>query len=131
MTAFRRAIRPALWAALWGFLGPALLLMPRGLADVAEWASTSGRTPLPGLSTIGYALVAAACSAMTGLVAFVFRYLQATGLVAGQPPAYTPGERVPAEAGHADVSVITCIACVVTAIVLVAWAFTGKAPFAG
>jgi hypothetical protein len=96
MTAFRRAIRPALWAALWGFLGPVLLLTTSVLADVAEWASTSGRTPLPGLSTIGYALVAAACSAATGLVAFAVRYLQATGIVAGSPPAYTPGEQVPA-----------------------------------
>lgn len=119
MTDLRRALRPALWAALWAFLGPVLLMFLGVIQDVAEWASTSGRAPLPGLSSLGFALVAAACSAAAGLVAFLVRYAQAKGLVAGEPPAYQPGERVPAEAGHAD---ITTICLVVIAVVFVLWA---------
>lgn len=88
MTDFRRALTPALWAALWAFLGPVLVLALGVLQDVAEWASTSGKAPLPGLSTLGYAFVAALCSAAAGLVAFVFRYAQTKGVLGGDPPTY-------------------------------------------
>lgn len=91
MTDFRRALTPALYVALWAFLGPLLLLTLGFIQALAEWASTSGATPLPGLSSIGYALVAAACSAAAGVVAFVVRYAQAKGVVAGEPPKYQPG----------------------------------------
>lgn len=88
MSDFRRALTPALYAALWAFLGPVLLLILGVVQDVAEWASTSGRAPLPGLSSLGYALVAAACSAAAGVVAFAVRYAQAKGVLGGEPPAY-------------------------------------------
>lgn len=38
-------------------------------------------------------------------------------------PASEGVNPVPDEGGHADVSLVTCIACVVSAVVLVAWAF--------
>lgn len=84
------ALRAAAWTALFSFIGLFGLSLLGWLQDVAAWASSSGREPLPGLSTLGYGLVAAAVSAVIGLVNFAVRYAQARGLVPGTPPSY-PG----------------------------------------
>lgn len=86
----RNALRAAAWTALFSFVGLFGLSLLGWLQDVAVWASSSGREPLPGLSTLGYGLVAAAASAAIGLVNFVVRYAQARGVVPGQPPTYEP-----------------------------------------
>lgn len=84
------SIKSAAYTALWTFLGAVAVLSTGWLADLAEWASSSGKAPLPGLSTIGYAVVSAFFAAAGGVVAFVVRFAQSKNALPGQPPSY-PG----------------------------------------
>lgn len=60
------------------------------LGDLAEWASSSGHTPLPGISTLGYAAVSAVLAAVGGLAMGLFRWAQGrTNLIPGQPPTFS------------------------------------------
>lgn len=90
----------ALFTALWAFLAQIGVLSIGWAQSVASWASASGHAPLPGLSTVGFAVVAAFTSAMSGLVSFVVRAVQANGVkLPGLPaPVYAPAApAVPAE----------------------------------
>lgn len=83
------AVKAALWTTAQTFIGSILLLSVGWLADVAKWASANGQSPLPGLSTIGYAVVGAAVAAMSGLVTLVIRVLQVkVPAIPGSPPEY-------------------------------------------
>ncbi len=81
----------ALFTALWAFLAQVIILSVGWLQSVAAWASASGHAPLPGLSTIGYAIVAAFTSAMAGVVSFAVRAVQANGVKVPGLPAPTYG----------------------------------------
>lgn len=82
------ALRAAAWSGLWTFLGTFALFLLGWLADVARWASSSGRQPLPGLSTVGYAAVSAFVAGAVLIVAAIVRIAQARGLLPGRPPRY-------------------------------------------
>lgn len=82
------ALKSALFSALWSFAATVLVLSLGWLASVAQWASTSGHSPLPGLSVIGYAVVGAFISAFAGLISFVVRFLQGKGILPGTPPKF-------------------------------------------
>jgi hypothetical protein len=86
------AVKAALYTALWTFIGLFAVSLLGLVQQVAQWASSSGHTPLPGLSVVGYAVVSAFTAAASGLVAFVVRYAQTKGLTAPgvQPVTYTP-----------------------------------------
>ncbi len=92
-------LKGALFTALWAFLAQVAILSVGWLQSVASWASASGHTPLPGLSTVGYAIVAAFTSAMSGVVSFVVRAVQANGVkLPGLPaPAYAPAPVAPVQ----------------------------------
>lgn len=83
-------IKSALSTALWSFLGAVAILTTGWLADLAKWASSSGRSPLPGLSVIGYAVLSALFASAGGIVAFVVRFAQSKNVLPGQPPSF-PG----------------------------------------
>lgn len=82
------ALKSALYTALWTFVGSVAVLSIGWLQSVAKWASSSGHAPLPGLSTIGYAVIAAGISAAGGIVAFVVRFAQSKGWLPGKPPSF-------------------------------------------
>lgn len=86
------ALKSALYTALWTFLGSVAILSTGWLADLAKWASASGKAPLPGLSVIGYAVLSALVAAAGGLVAFAVRYAQSKNALPGQPPVYPTAE---------------------------------------
>lgn len=85
------SLKSAFSTALWTFLASVLVLATGWLASLAQWASTSGHSQLPGLSTIGYALVGAFVAAVAGLFSFVVRYLQSRGVFPGEPPKFQGG----------------------------------------
>lgn len=82
------SLKSALYTALWTFLGTVALLSVGWLQDIAKWSSTNGHAPLPGLSTVGYALIGGFVSAASGLVAFIVRALQANTAFPGEPPSF-------------------------------------------
>lgn len=84
----RNALKSAGFTALWAFLGVFGLAVLDVLNDVGRWASDHGRTPFPDLSVLGFAAVAAACSAAAFVVNVVVRLAQAKGLLPGKPPLY-------------------------------------------
>lgn len=81
-------VKAALSGAAWTFIGSVLLLSFGWLSSLASWASSSGKSPLPGLSVIGYAVISAAVSAATGLVTFLVRFAQQQNVIPGEPPAF-------------------------------------------
>lgn len=84
----KNALKSGLWTALFSFLG---LFVPTVLSwtqQVSKWASTSGHAPLPGLSTLGYAVVSAGSAAVAGLIAFLFRALQTKNALPGNAPTF-------------------------------------------
>lgn len=82
------SLKSALFTALWTFVGTTALLSVGWLQSLAGWASSNGHAPLPGLSTIGYAVIGALVSASSGLVAFIVRTAQAQNVIPGSPPAF-------------------------------------------
>ena len=72
------------WQTFIALFGMTLLSFTQG---VAEWASSSGAKPLPGLSVLGYGVVAAACALVTGVVSFVVNAAQAAS-GKGRPARY-------------------------------------------
>lgn len=83
------SLKSGLYTALWTFIGTVLLLSVGWLQSLASWSSTNGHAPLPGLSTIGYAVIGALVSAASGLVAFLVRTAQTTiPAVPGAPPQF-------------------------------------------
>lgn len=59
------------------------------LASLAKWSSSSGATPLPAISTLGYAAVSGVLAAIGGLVWGIFRWAQAhSDVIPGQPPSF-------------------------------------------
>lgn len=102
------AAKASLYTALWTFIGTFTLTAAGWLQDVAEWASTSGRHPLPGLSTVGYAAVSALVAASGGIVTFIVRAAQAKTWVPGQGPTYeVPAMDLDAELAKAYATVDT------------------------
>lgn len=89
------AFRASAFTALWTFIGMFAVTAIGWLQDVAQWASTSGHTPLPGLSVIGYGAVSAFVAAVSGLVTFIIRGAQAQGALPGNPPVYGTGVEQP------------------------------------
>lgn len=86
-------VRSGLSSAALVFLITFLPAVLGWLGNLAEWASSSGAEPLPGLSTLGYAAVSAVLAAVGGLVMGVFRWAQGrSNLIPGQPPTWTPPE---------------------------------------
>src|SRR5437899_269301 len=83
-------LKSALSTALWSFIGAVAVLSAGWLSDLAKWASSSGHSPLPGLSVIGYAVVSALIASAGGVVAFIVRFAQSKNVLPGQPPAF-PG----------------------------------------
>lgn len=67
-----RGLRTALFTFLATFV-PSLLGF---LGKVMEWAESGGTTPVPTLSTLGYATVAAAIGALSGLVSFLWNWAE-------------------------------------------------------
>lgn len=91
MTPTINTIKGALYTALWTFLAALFLLSTGWLASLAGWASSSGHAALPGLSTIGYAVVGAAVSAVSGLISFAVRFAQTkVPALPGNVPVYVP-----------------------------------------
>lgn len=91
------AARAARNTAIQTFIGLFLISAVGWVSKVAEWASSSGATPLPGLSVLGYAVVSAFCAAIVGLGTWAIRAIQANTSLPGQPPQYvdtTATERV-------------------------------------
>lgn len=81
-------LKSALSTALWTFLGSVAVLSTGWLADLAKWASSSGKTPLPGLSVIGYAVLSALFAAAGGIVSFAVRFAQSKNALPGEPPQF-------------------------------------------
>lgn len=88
----KNALKSGLWTALFTFLGLFIPTLLSWTQKIAEWASSSGHTPLPGISTLGYAAVSAAMAAITGLIAFAWRAAQTTKYWPGQPPKFVGSE---------------------------------------
>lgn len=105
------ALRAAAWTALFSFVTLFGASVAGWLQDVAAWASSSGRAPLPGLSVLGYGLVAAAASAAIGLVNFIVRAAQARGVLPGRPPRYGPhtGPSPRDERGLSEIAELTLL----------------------
>jgi hypothetical protein len=82
------AIKAGAWTALFAFIVLFFVALVGFLTEVASWASSSGVDPLPDISTLGYAFVAAVASALIGLVNAIVRALQAVGVLPGAPPSY-------------------------------------------
>lgn len=82
------SLKSAFYTFLWSFIASVLVLATGWLGDLAQWASSSGHAPLPGLSVIGYAVISALIGAAGGLVAFAVRYAQSKGALPGQPPKF-------------------------------------------
>lgn len=83
------SVKSGLSTAAWTFAGTLIVLSAGWLQSLAQWSSTNGHAPLPGLSTVGYAVVGALISAASGLVALGFRLVQAnTNLIPGAPPQF-------------------------------------------
>ena len=76
------------YTALWAFIALFGLSLAGWLSDLYQWASSSGREPLPGLSVLGYALVAAIASSVAGLVTFIVRFAQSKNVLPGSGPTY-------------------------------------------
>lgn len=89
------SVKSALSTALWTFIGSVLILSTGWLADLAKWASSSGKTPLPGLSVIGYAVLSALFAAAGGIVSFLVRYAQSKNVLPGEPPKFVGGQTPP------------------------------------
>lgn len=84
----RDALRAARNSAAWAFIGTFAVTATGWLADVSQWASSSGAEPFPGLSVLGYGVVSAATAGATFVVAALVRISQAEGWVPGKPPTY-------------------------------------------
>lgn len=80
----KSAVKAALLVALLTFGAQLIVLATGWLADLAKWSSSSGHAPLPGLSVIGYAVLAAATSAASGFLTFlgglIVKALQNSGM---------------------------------------------------
>lgn len=104
------ALRAAAWTALFSFVTLFGASVAGWLQDVAAWASSSGREPLPGLSVLGYGFVAAAAAAAIGLVNFIVRAAQARGVIPGRPPRYATRTGLPGdERGLSEIAELTVL----------------------
>jgi hypothetical protein len=81
-------LKSALSTSLWVFIAQVALLAVGWLQQLAKWSSTSGHAPLPGLSTVGYALVGALVAASSGVIAFVVRLAQEKNVIPGSAPVF-------------------------------------------
>jgi len=81
-------LKAAGWTFLFSFVALFGMSLVGFIQEVADWASSSGAEPLPGLSSVGYAAVAAVASAGIGLVNFVVRLAQSKGVLPGETPTY-------------------------------------------
>lgn len=83
--------RAALWTAVFTFVGLFGLSTLGWLQDVWEWANDSTNVVLfPDPRVLMKAAVAAAVSAIIGLVNFVVRWTQERGFLPGRTPVYVP-----------------------------------------
>lgn len=103
------ATNAALRTALWVFIGLFTITAAGWLQDVVEWASSSGQSPLPGLSVLGYGAVAAAAAAAVGVVNFVAVLAQQNGYLPGAPPKYQPPVSGPGESGALSVALAAVV----------------------
>lgn len=86
-------IKSGISTAAFTFVVMFLLGIGGSLTSLAQWASSSGATPLPSISAIGYAAVGAATAAITGLVATIVRWAQGKfAWVPGKPPQFQGGK---------------------------------------
>lgn len=81
------SLKPALWTALFTFLGLFGATLTGWLGDVADWAAGEG-VAFPDPSVLSKAAVSAAGAAFAGLVNWVVRYIQ-TVTGKGTVPEYT------------------------------------------
>lgn len=73
--------------------------------SLARWASSSGHTPLPGISTLGYAALSAFLGALGGLGTGLFRWAQANWTwIPGTAPTFAPPVVAPPEPSPAPVT---------------------------
>lgn len=86
----KNSLKAAAWTALFTFLGMFGITLLGFLQEVASWAGSSGTTPFPEVSVLGYGLIAAAVAAVIGIVNFVVRYAQTVGVIPGRAPEYSP-----------------------------------------
>lgn len=90
----RDALRAALATALWSFVGLFGLSLLGWLADLQQWASSSGASAFPSLSVLGYAAVAAVAAAVIAGLNFLWRLAQAQGWLGAsyqaKGPDYSP-----------------------------------------
>ena len=85
------ALKAAMWTMLWTFVGLFSMSLVGWVSDLVDWASSSGSSPMPSLSALGYAAVAAAASSVAGLLNFAFRLAQSKGVIPGSGPTYGSG----------------------------------------
>lgn len=113
-------LKAALRTALWSFIALFAMSSLGWLQQVAEWASSSGKTPMPGLSVLGYAAVSAVVAAGIGLVNFAGVWAQGQGILPGSPPSYSAGISTEpnAEGGVIDLALVLIVACVASAVFL-------------
>lgn len=67
-----RGLRTALFTFI-GLFVPSLLGF---ITKVSDWAASGGSADFPTTSTLVYAAVAAACAALSGLVGFLWNWLE-------------------------------------------------------
>ena len=87
--------KAAAWTALFSFVGLFGASLVGWMQQVVEWANAgSDVTVFPDVTVLGKAAVAAALSAVAGLVNFAYRWAQAKGVpLPGAKPAYVPAPR--------------------------------------
>lgn len=90
------ALKSARNVFLFAFVGLFATTALGYVREVSQWASSSGAKPLPGLNTLGYAVVSALTAAAPAALALVWRGTQAF-LGIGDQPVYpsTPGPPPP------------------------------------
>lgn len=63
------------------------------ISGMLAWASSSGATQMPGVSTLGYAFVSALLAALAGVLMAAFRWAQSKySFVPGKPPQFQGGK---------------------------------------
>jgi len=80
--------KSGLWSSLWTFLALFAVTALKFLSQIAEWAGSNGHQPFPDVSVVGYAVISAVVAALSGLIAFAVRVLQAKNVVPGNAPVF-------------------------------------------
>lgn len=85
-------IKSAIASAAFTFVTLTIAPVLGFLQALYGWVNSSGKEPLPDVSTLGWAIAAAALSVLAGLITGIFRWSQGRfDWIPGQPPAFQGG----------------------------------------